>query len=130
MLTCPAAGSCRRRDAVAGRVHHEQMSTDSAPEVQVVHDEEGRRLEATTPDGELAGFLTYDLVDAKSPGGHGTLVATHTIVQPQFEGRGIGSRLARVVLDHAREHQLTVIPECTFVRAYIDRHEEYKTLLP
>lgn len=106
------------------------MSNDSAPDLQVTHDEEGHRLEVTTPDGELAGFLTYDLVEAKSPTGRGTLVATHTIVQPHFEGRGIGSSLARAVLDHATEHRLTVIPECSFVRAYIDRHEEYKTLLP
>jgi predicted GNAT family acetyltransferase len=111
-------------------VHDEEMSDDTAPEPQVTHDEEGHRLEATTPDGELAGFLTYDRVEAKSAGGRGTLVATHTIVQPHFEGRGVGSSLARVFLDYAQEHHLTVIPQCSFVHGYIDRHEEYKTLLP
>lgn len=106
------------------------MSDDTTPVPEVTHDEEARRLEATMPDGELAGFLTYDRVEAKSAGGRGTLVATHTIVQPHFERRGIGSSLAHVFLDYAQEHHLTVIPQCSFVRGYVDRHEEYKTLLP
>ena len=111
-------------------MHDEEMSDDTAPEPQVTHDEDGHRLEATMPDGELAGFLTYDLVESKAPGGRGSLIATHTIVQPHHERQGIGSSLARAVLDHAQEHRLTVIPECSFVRSYIDQHPEYKALLP
>jgi uncharacterized protein len=111
-------------------VHHEEMSDESTPGTRVTHDEEAHRLEATTPDGEVAGFLTYDLVESKAPGGRGSVIATHTIVQPHHERQGIGSSLARAVLDHAQEHRLTVIPECSFVRAYIDQNPEYKELLP
>ena len=120
----------RRRDGWGGRVHHEEMSDDNAPGPRVTHDVQARRLEATTPDGKLAGFLTYDLVESRASGGRATLIATHTIVQPHHERQGIGSSLARTVLDHAQEQRLTVIPECSFVRAYIDRHPEYKALLP
>lgn len=52
----------------------------------------------------------------------------HTEVPPQLEGRGIGSALAKYVLDYAAQHKLKVKPYCPFIRAYMDRHPEYKEL--
>jgi predicted GNAT family acetyltransferase len=53
------------------------------------------------------------------------IVFTHTVVEPEYEGRGIGSRLARVVLDDAVERGLRIVPVCPFIRAYVERHPEY-----
>lgn len=54
---------------------------------------------------------------------------THTIVPQEAEGRGIGSRLVKGALDGARSRGLKVDPVCPFVRAYIDKHPEYRDLL-
>lgn len=54
---------------------------------------------------------------------------THTIVPEAAEGQGIGSRLVKGALDEARSRGLRVDPICPFVRAYIDRHPEYRDLL-
>lgn len=57
------------------------------------------------------------------------LTVTHTKVPKRLEGRGIGSRLVAGLLDIARAEGLTVVPHCSFVSAYIERHPTYADLL-
>jgi predicted GNAT family acetyltransferase len=59
----------------------------------------------------------------------GVITFTHTKVPHALEGRGIGSRLIRFALDAARDEGLKVVPQCPFVKAYIERHPEYRDLL-
>ncbi|MDB5686335.1 MAG: hypothetical protein JWR77_924 [Rhizorhabdus sp.] len=54
---------------------------------------------------------------------------THTEVPRALEGKGIGSRLIKGALADARAQDLKVIPLCSFVAAYIDRHPEEQDLL-
>jgi predicted GNAT family acetyltransferase len=61
--------------------------------------------------------------------GERTLIFTHTGVPPALEGQGIGSRLARAGLDYARTNRLSVVPLCSFIAAFIQRHPEYHDLL-
>jgi len=56
----------------------------------------------------------------------GVIVFTHTIVRPEFEGRGLGSRLAKFVLDDAVARGERIVPECPFIAAYLRRHPEYE----
>jgi hypothetical protein len=46
-----------------------------------------------------------------------------------LEGQGIGSGLVKQALDAARAQNLKVVPMCSFVRGYIERHAEYQDLL-
>jgi predicted GNAT family acetyltransferase len=59
----------------------------------------------------------------------GALYLTHTEVPPEMEGRGIGSRIVKHALDEAKRRGMKVAPRCPFVRAYIDRHPEYASLV-
>jgi predicted GNAT family acetyltransferase len=59
----------------------------------------------------------------------GKIYLVHTEVPKPLEGRGYASALAKTALDYAREHQLTVVPFCPFVRAYLQRHPEYSSLV-
>jgi hypothetical protein len=65
----------------------------------------------------LAGFLEYRVLPRR-------IVLIHTEVLPEFEGRGVGGRLARHALDDARARGLGVTPACPFVAAYLERHPE------
>ena len=58
-----------------------------------------------------------------------TIVFTHTLVPQAIAGHGVASKLIRAALDSARDRGLTVVAQCEFVRAYIDRHPEYRALL-
>ena len=54
----------------------------------------------------------------------------HTEVSEEFEGHGLGARLVAGALDDIRERGLRLIPICTFVRSYLERHPEYADLVP
>ena len=56
------------------------------------------------------------------------LTIMHTEVPQALAGRGIGSALARGLLDLARARGLKVKPVCPFVAGYIDKHPEYADL--
>ena len=71
---------------------------------------------------KVAGYAEYVL----SPT---TIVFTHTVVEEKWNGRGLGSRLARHVLDDARKRGLRVRPKCPFIRSYIESHPQYADLV-
>ena len=53
----------------------------------------------------------------------------HTEVPPQFEGKGVGSALAKGTLEHIKTEGSKIIPTCPFVKAYLKRHQEYEELI-
>ena len=74
-----------------------------------------------TIDGAVA-FIEYRMEGDR-------LVLVHTEVPEALSGRGIGSAIARAVLDDARAHGRRVVPVCEFVAGYIKRHSEYASLV-
>lgn len=91
-------------------------------EVEIVDNQEHSRVEARTPDGNLAGFSQYYVRD-------GSLVFFHTEVAAEFEGHGIGSQIAAGVIDFVRTRNMPISPECPFIRAYMAKHAETQDLL-
>jgi len=59
----------------------------------------------------------------------GVITFTHTEVPPALSGHGVGSRLVRAALLSARARGLKVVPQCTFVSAYMGKHPEFNDLL-
>ncbi|MFJ9952289.1 GNAT family N-acetyltransferase [Kitasatospora sp. NPDC091207] len=78
------------------------------------------RFEARVDD-VLAGFAEYIRSDR-------LVVYPHTVVEPAFEGQGIGGTLARAALDDARERGLAVLATCPFIKGWMLRHPEYTEL--
>jgi uncharacterized protein len=74
-------------------------------------------------DGEMVGFATY----RARPG---LIAFVHTEVDEHLQGRGLGDRLIRFALEDARARGLAVLPFCPFVKAFIERHREFETLVP
>lgn len=75
-------------------------------------------------DGQtLAGLAAYLLTH------NDLIVFTHTEVEAGFEGKGVGSRIARFALDDARARGLGVVPLCPFIKGWIERHPDYADLV-
>ena len=91
--------------------------SDEETKPDVMLNEAAHRFEIR--EGSDLAVLEYRLRDGNR------LVLTHTGVPPHLEGRGYGALLARTALDYARGHQLQVVPLCSFVQAYLQRHPEY-----
>ena len=74
-----------------------------------------------TVDGHLAATY-YKIAD-------GVITFIHTEVPDALAGRGVGSKLVKGALDQVRSAGLKVVPQCPFVKAYIEKHAEYADLL-
>ena len=54
---------------------------------------------------------------------------THTEVFDAYEGKGVGSALARGALDDVRARGGRLVALCPFIAAYLERHPEYADLV-
>ncbi|MEU5726487.1 GNAT family N-acetyltransferase [Micromonospora sp. NPDC047738] len=83
---------------------------------------ERERFEARDEAGTLAGVVTYQLT--------GSIIAyTHTKVDPEFEGQGVGSTLARAVMEDAQTRGRTVVPICPFLSGWLGKHPEFEKIV-
>lgn len=90
-------------------------------DVTIKDNPDEHRYEAVI-DGEVAGFAQYRL--------RGNVIDVHhTVVEDAYEGKGVGSRLAKGVLEDVRARGLEVIASCPFIKGYIEKHDAYQDLL-
>ena len=93
-------------------------------EVSVVHEPDARRYAAYI-DGALAGFTEYVLEEEPA-----RIVFVHTEVGDAFGGKGVGSAIARGALDDVRATgERRVVPQCPFIRGWIEKHPAYADLV-
>jgi len=90
-------------------------------ETQFANRPERHRYELSI-GGKTAGHIDYRMGD-----GHVDML--HTEVEPEYEGQGLASKLARSALDDARSQGLKVIPSCSYIAEYVRRHPEYEDIL-
>ena len=90
--------------------------------ITITHHDQASRFEASV-DGVAAGYLEYRLRGA-------TMAILHTIVDPAFGRKGVGSALVAYTLDWASGQDLGVLPYCSFAATYIRRHPEYLGNVP
>lgn len=58
-----------------------------------------------------------------------TFVFTHTEVDQDSGQSGLGGTLVQAALDDVRAQGGSVVPQCSFVRGWIGKHEEYADLV-
>jgi predicted GNAT family acetyltransferase len=87
-----------------------------------MRDNPGQQRFELVVDGTVAGFAAYER-DGD------TVRITHTEIDPAYEGKGYGARLAGQALDSLRRDGLSVVPACRFIAAYVQRHPEYQDMV-
>ena len=79
-----------------------------------------KRFELTL-EGKLA------LLEYVEQGGN-LLIFTHTFVPHELRGQNVAARLTRYALEDARRQGKKVVPQCSYVAAYMERNKEYADL--
>ena len=87
----------------------------------VEHLPDSQRFEISV-DGRRAGLLDYAVRGD-------SFIALHTEVDPSYGGQGLGGELVEQVLQHVRSTPLRLVPSCSFVAHYVQRHPEYADLV-
>lgn len=80
------------------------------------HDPQRQRFTLpTTPPS----VLDYELLP-------GRVVFTHTGVPDAYRGQGLAAQLVTAGLTWAREQRLQVVPACSYVAVFLQRHPEWR----
>jgi uncharacterized protein len=87
--------------------------------MEIQHRQEGTHGEFYIEEnGNTIAQYSYSVMDEN------TIIATHTGVSPRLRGQGIAMKLVEFANQYAREHNLKIVPSCSYVRwAYETRPE-------
>lgn len=88
---------------------------------EVRHNPDKQRYEIFV-DGTFAGH-----VDANDNGE--AVAMPHTIVLDEFGGRGLAAELVTFALDDLRKQGRSVLPQCPYVKRFIEKNPEYADMV-
>ncbi|MGJ9404484.1 GNAT family N-acetyltransferase [Arthrobacter sp. KK5.5] len=93
---------------------------DNHSEITVRQNDERGRYELLEADRLIgkAHWIPFD--DGTAP----ARIFFHTVVDEEFGGRGLASKLARFALDDTVAAGLQVVPVCPYIKAYVRKHPE------
>ena len=89
-------------------------------DIEVKHDKENDRFVAEI-EGNKA-YLSYNVNDD-------IIDLSYAFTPTELRGKGIAKIVAEYAFNYAKENNLRVIPSCSYVRAFVERNENYKDLL-
>lgn len=93
--------------------------------ITITHSEsesEGR-YEARVEGRNGSGKLTYSRVSPTK------IIAEHTVVDDSLRGTGVATALVERLVADARSNGVTVVPQCSFVKAQHERHPEWSDVM-
>lgn len=97
------------------------MKSDPLPP-PATRDAAQRRFEIRPADGAPPAFLDYAIEGDR-------VVVEHTFVPDELRGQGLAAALTRAALEEARRAGWKVVPACSYVAAFIERHPEFADLI-
>ncbi len=89
-------------------------------DIEVKHDKENERFVAEV-EGQKA-YLSYNILNDK-------IDFSSTFTPPELRGNGIAKIIVEYAFNYAKANKLKVIPTCSYVRAFVERNDNYKDLL-
>ncbi|MGB5273218.1 MAG: GNAT family N-acetyltransferase [Flavobacteriaceae bacterium] len=94
------------------------MDKEMLKKLPLTNNDSGDKKRFELKVGDHIAFMDYILSKQN------IIYLTHTEVPHALEGKGVGSALAAMVLDHVKERQLKMAPLCPFLASYLKRHPE------
>ena len=71
---------------------------------------------------ENIAFIEYKIL-------HDLLFLIHTEVPASLQGKGIAGIIVRKALEYAKENNYKIVPICSFVQSYLEKHQEWRELV-
>lgn len=87
----------------------------------VKHDREGNEFYLEV--NHKKAYLAYEHKH------EGVLNYKHTYVPPQLRGQGIAGKIVKQALEFAKQNNYKIIPTCSYVASYLNRHSELKIVV-
>lgn len=69
-------------------------------------------------NGKEIALIDYSIT------GPDKIIASHTEVNPEYKGQGLGDKILEHMADYARENNIKIIALCPFIKARFERYKE------
>ena len=89
-------------------------------DVKLINNTEAHNFELFVD--EQLSFIDYKMRDNK-------VYLIHTEVPAELQGKGVAEALVTKAFDYAEQHQLKVVPLCSYVQAFLKRHPEWNKIV-
>lgn len=86
-------------------------------DIEIIHDKKNRKFYAVVEGKEA--YLLYVMT------GTDRMDMLSTYVPSQLRGHGIAGKIVEEGLKYAEQNSLKVMPACSFVEDYLNKHNEY-----
>ena len=96
--------------------------SDTTEDIRVRDDQVAGRFEILVDD-VVAGYADYQ-DEVGSGGAAGVRTFPHTVVDPEFGGRGLAGRMIGEALQVTKDEGLRVRPACSFVARYVEKNPD------
>ncbi|MBF6607530.1 MAG: N-acetyltransferase [Flavobacterium sp.] len=93
---------------------------DTSPSSDLTNNKSASQFEMDFDEG--TAFIEYVVQDDKYH-------LTHTEVPKELQGKGAARKLVEKVLQYIKDKNMRVVPSCTYVARYIDRNQQWHSLL-
>ncbi|MDD3771204.1 MAG: GNAT family N-acetyltransferase [Weeksellaceae bacterium] len=70
-------------------------------------------------ENKEAGEMTYTWA------GNDKFIIDHTLVSPEFGGKGLAKKLILESIDYARANSLKIIPLCPYAKSVFEKNKEF-----
>jgi predicted GNAT family acetyltransferase len=87
-----------------------------------ITDNDSRSCYEGVIDDRVVGVVVYKRIG-------GRVIIRHTVIEPEFRGRGLGAELLRTVLDDLRARGDKLTNYCGFVADFIADNPEYQSVV-
>lgn len=74
-------------------------------------------------DGEIAAEMNIFFGDSDR------IIIEHTLVNPKFNGKGLGKIMIAKAVEYARENGVKITARCEYARSVFDKNMEYSDIL-
>lgn len=89
-------------------------------DIEVNHDEKNKRFVAEIEGYEA--YLSYNVFN-------NIIELSYAYTPPEIRGKGIAKFVVEYAFDYAKANNLKVIPTCSYVQAFVEKNDNYKSLL-
>lgn len=89
-------------------------------ESKVIHEKENERFVIYLDGNEV--YVEYTLEGKE-------INLYHTYTHPALRGKGLAAHVVRAAFEFAKEINLKVIPTCSYVKAFLLKNDQYKSLV-
>lgn len=89
-------------------------------DIKLINNTEAHNFELFV--NEQLSFIDYKMRDNK-------VYLIHTEVPAELQGKGVAEALVTKAFEYAEQHQLKVVPLCSYVQAFLKRHSEWNKIV-